>query len=668
PVSAPALVVLGPADRVAVAGGHLSWLRPEGADRAAVLAGTADGNDDGDPDDSNVFLQRNRVGSPVNLGRAATAVRMSEEWIAALVSERGDNLDPFLEGNQDGDNGEAVLEVNPVATATGTSWVSSGVSATNLGISGSVVGFTTSEREEGAVDRTLDGDLADRFIQVFDAEQGASGTLFTVEDADGRAQPARDFVLGPESSRCVSDPTGASCSVDADCAAGEFCDGAESCRVLGGACESDSECASDEVCKSGVIVAFRTLEFDLCEPLDALPSVICRGEAAPPPGCVPAVCDLNGDGDCCDGVLQAYDTLTQQLVNSRQTIRPCVLEACDPRTPYVVGTETVSFLTFECDEGGPDFASCDGIFGGSDLNGNGVSGDLLVQEWTVRSLAVRTIGLVDDDPPPGLGVDPLGEPDEEDAGGAGDVFLSSGRCIETTSFGCLDSTDCVDGQFCDTDGFCARERGVCLTDADCSLGSSCVPDVIVAAAADSDADGVADPFDNCPNDANAAQRDLDGDGVGDACDGEVSIDIKPGGDANDVACNADQGPQIPVAILTTAAFDATTVDHTTVTFEGASERHVNRDSGEAKRHEKDVDSDGDLDLVFHFILGETNLTCASTEGVLTGETFDSRLIEGSDSLRMISAFRGVGCGLGPELALVLPALMWLHERRRRRTA
>ena len=58
--------------------------------RAAVVAGTADGNGDGDANDANVFLKRNRVGAPLNLGRSATAVRMSERWIAALVSERGD--------------------------------------------------------------------------------------------------------------------------------------------------------------------------------------------------------------------------------------------------------------------------------------------------------------------------------------------------------------------------------------------------------------------------------------------------------------------------------------------------------------------------------------------------------------------------------------------------
>ena len=89
-----------------------------------------------------------------------------------------------------------------------------------------------------------------------------------------------------------------------------------------------------------------------------------------------------------------------------------------------------------------------------------------------------------------------------------------------------------------------------------------------------------------------------------------------------------------MAILTTENFDATTVDHTTVTFEGASEIHVNPQSGEPRRHEEDVDIDGE-DLVLHFRLGETSLTCDSTEGTLTGETFDDQAIKGTDNVRMI---------------------------------
>jgi hypothetical protein len=119
----------------------------------------------------------------------------------------------------------------------------------------------------------------------------------------------------------------------------------------------------------------------------------------------------------------------------------------------------------------------------------------------------------------------------------------------------------------------------------------------------------------------------------------VEIDIKPGSDPNAINCNNERGV-IPVAILTTPGFDATRVDHSTVSFEGASETHGNRKTGEPRRHQQDVDADGDTDLVFHFRLGDTGLTCNAAEGTLTGETFDGVAITGTDSVRMIDAGGG----------------------------
>lgn len=119
----------------------------------------------------------------------------------------------------------------------------------------------------------------------------------------------------------------------------------------------------------------------------------------------------------------------------------------------------------------------------------------------------------------------------------------------------------------------------------------------------------------------------------------VNIDIKPGSDPNSIKCTNDR-EVITVAILTTADFDATTVNHTSVTFMGARETHINNRSnarsGEPRRHEEDVDGDGETDLVFHFRLGETDLTCDSTEGTLIGETLGGLLILGTDAIRMVN--------------------------------
>ncbi len=83
-------------------------------------------------------------------------------------------------------------------------------------------------------------------------------------------------------------------------------------------------------------------------------------------------------------------------------------------------------------------------------------------------------------------------------------------------------------------------------------------------------------------------------------------------------CNAGNGV-VPVAILTTGDFDATTVDHTTVRFGDAAETHGNRRG--VTRHEEDFDGDGDTDLVFHFRANETGYGCETTNTALTGSTF-----------------------------------------------
>jgi hypothetical protein len=142
-----------------------------------------------------------------------------------------------------------------------------------------------------------------------------------------------------------------------------------------------------------------------------------------------------------------------------------------------------------------------------------------------------------------------------------------------------------------------------------------------------------------------ASIDTDGDGEYDAARQatvewkksstvNVKIDIKPISEPNSINCQNQNGV-ITVAILTTDTFDATTVDHTTVLFEGAEETHIDKQTSLPRRHEEDVDNDGDLDLVFHFRYADTNLRCDSTEGMLTGNTTSGNSIQGIDSVRMV---------------------------------
>jgi hypothetical protein len=105
---------------------------------------------------------------------------------------------------------------------------------------------------------------------------------------------------------------------------------------------------------------------------------------------------------------------------------------------------------------------------------------------------------------------------------------------------------------------------------------------------------------------------------------EVEIDIKPGSDPNSI--NLGSKGMVPVAVLTTNDFDASTVDPDTVVF---------ADAEPVRSVLEDVDGDGDIDLLFHFKVQELNLDASSTEATLTGETFDETQIEGMDTVNIV---------------------------------
>jgi len=113
----------------------------------------------------------------------------------------------------------------------------------------------------------------------------------------------------------------------------------------------------------------------------------------------------------------------------------------------------------------------------------------------------------------------------------------------------------------------------------------------------------------------------------------VSIDIKPGSDPNSI--NPGSKGVIPVAILTTETFDATTVDPDTVHF-GPDGAPVDiRGGGKLKAAIKDVDHDGESDLIMHFRTQQTGIAPGDTEACLTGQTFDGQAIVGCDSVRTV---------------------------------
>lgn len=106
----------------------------------------------------------------------------------------------------------------------------------------------------------------------------------------------------------------------------------------------------------------------------------------------------------------------------------------------------------------------------------------------------------------------------------------------------------------------------------------------------------------------------------------VDIDIKPRKGLNNI--NPSSRQKVAVAVLTTDTFDALQVDPLSVEFgpAGASEFH-------GRGHAKDVDKDGDVDLLLHFDTQDTGIICGDNVATLTGETFGGQSITGSDSVR-----------------------------------
>jgi uncharacterized delta-60 repeat protein len=109
----------------------------------------------------------------------------------------------------------------------------------------------------------------------------------------------------------------------------------------------------------------------------------------------------------------------------------------------------------------------------------------------------------------------------------------------------------------------------------------------------------------------------------------VVLDIKPGSEENVVPLQS--AGVVPVAILTTDRFDASTVQANSVCF-GDAEALAERACTLRSARLVDVNGDGRSDLLLHFEIGKTGIDPGDTEACLTGETSAGISIEGCDRI------------------------------------
>lgn len=110
----------------------------------------------------------------------------------------------------------------------------------------------------------------------------------------------------------------------------------------------------------------------------------------------------------------------------------------------------------------------------------------------------------------------------------------------------------------------------------------------------------------------------------------VAIDVKPDADGENQTSpiNLKTKGSVPVAIFSTAEFDATTVDVSTVRFGPAKASPV-------KSSTENVNSDGYTDLVVHFDQDATGFTAGDMTAKLTGKTISGRPVEGTDTITIV---------------------------------
>jgi hypothetical protein len=108
----------------------------------------------------------------------------------------------------------------------------------------------------------------------------------------------------------------------------------------------------------------------------------------------------------------------------------------------------------------------------------------------------------------------------------------------------------------------------------------------------------------------------------------ITIDVKPGDDPTTLERSRDGF--VPVAILSTAKFDALAIDVSTVRV-----GRTGTEAEPARSMQSDVDNDKRLDLMLLVRVNDLGLACDTKLIRLTAKTTDGTSVEGSDPVTII---------------------------------
>jgi hypothetical protein len=117
----------------------------------------------------------------------------------------------------------------------------------------------------------------------------------------------------------------------------------------------------------------------------------------------------------------------------------------------------------------------------------------------------------------------------------------------------------------------------------------------------------------------------------------VKIDIKPGDKRNII--NLRSKDVVPVAILTTSTVKGDTLDFDATQVEPKAVKFGPNKAKSVSHKTKDIDHDGDKDLILRFKIRKAGIACGDTKATLTGKTFSGQAFTGSDFIKT------VGCKL-----------------------